>query len=48
MVLNAAPHTAKNLKMHTAHTSQKVGASGVIKLILLTIVICICAYYFGL
>ena len=45
---HAAPHTAKNLKTHTAHTSQKVGASGVIKLILLTIVICICAYYFGL
>lgn len=26
----------------------KVGASGVIKLILLTIIICVCAYYFGL
>lgn len=30
------------------HPSHKVGASGVIKLIILTIIICACAYYFGL
>lgn len=37
-----------HLKTHKAPGSHKVGASGVIKLILLTIVICILAYYFGL
>ncbi|MBK0064564.1 MULTISPECIES: hypothetical protein [unclassified Acinetobacter] len=30
------------------HQTHKVGSSGVIKLIILTIIICACAYYFGL
>jgi len=35
-------HTTQNQQHH------KVGASGMIKLIILTVIICICAYYFGL
>ncbi|MGA9698305.1 MAG: hypothetical protein WBQ67_05130 [Acinetobacter sp.] len=42
------PLTSPHLKTHKAPTHHKVGASGVIKLILLTIVICLLAYYFGL
>lgn len=37
------PQRLNNTQQH-----HKVGASGVIKLILLTIIICVCAYYFGL
>ncbi|CAB1209653.1 hypothetical protein [Acinetobacter bouvetii] len=43
-----APQTTQPLKSNKAHISHKVGASGVMKLILLTIVICVLAYYFGL
>ncbi len=32
----------------THHQPHKVGSSGVMKLIILTIIICACAYYFGL
>ena len=45
---HATPPTSPHLKTHKAAASHKVGASGVIKLILLTIVICLLAYYFGL
>lgn len=45
---DSAVTPASNLKMPKASTSHKVGASGVIKLILLTVIICVCAYYFGL
>lgn len=44
----STPHSAPQVKSHPAHASHKVGTSGVIKLILLTIVICVLAYYFGL
>jgi len=44
----AIPPSTAQLKSHPAHTSHKVGTSGVIKLILLTIIICVLAYYFGL
>lgn len=40
--------SAKDLKSRKIGSPQKVGASNVIKLILLTIIICVCAYYFGL
>ncbi len=39
---NKKPSTSKD------HQHHKVGSSGVIKLIILTIIICTCAYYFGL
>ena len=46
---NLVTEPAQNLKINKPQTpSHKVGASGVIKLILLTIIICVCAYYFGL
>lgn len=45
---HTTPQVSPHLKTHKAHVPHKVGASGVIKLILLTIVICILAYYFGL
>lgn len=44
----STPHIAPHVKSHPTHASHKVGTSGVIKLILLTIVICLLAYYFGL
>jgi hypothetical protein len=44
----STPHTTSHVKSHPVHASHKVGTSGVIKLILLTIVICLLAYYFGL
>lgn len=43
-----ATANSQNLKSHKPNVPHKVGTSGVIKLLLLTIVICICAYYFGL
>lgn len=42
------PQTSQNLTTRAVHTPHKVGTSGVIKLILLTLIICILAYYFGL
>ena len=41
---------SQNKKSSTSkdHQHHKVGSSGVIKLIILTIIICACAYYFGL
>ncbi|MCU4358362.1 hypothetical protein [Acinetobacter ursingii] len=46
--LDSQPQTISKTQKTPESHHHKVGSSGVIKLIILTIIICACAYYFGL